>query len=32
MTAFRDLDELVNKNLLRVDGKSRGTKYLLSSR
>ena len=32
MTAFRDLNLLVKKKLLRVDGKGRGTKYLLSSK
>lgn len=29
MTAFRDLNVLVRKKLLRVDGKGRGTRYLL---
>lgn len=32
MTAFRDLIDLVNKKLLKVEGKGRGTKYFLSSR
>ena len=32
MTAFRDMNALVKKKLLRVDGKGRGTKYLLSSK
>ena len=31
MTAFRDLNDLVRKKLLKVDGKGRGTKYRLSS-
>lgn len=31
MTAFRDLDELVRKKLLKVEGKGRGTKYRLTS-
>lgn len=32
MTAFRDLDELCNKKLIRSDGKGRATRYMLSSR
>lgn len=32
MTAFRDLLDLVNKKLLKVEGQGRGTKYFLSSR
>jgi hypothetical protein len=32
MTAFRDLNDLVRKKLLKVDGQGRGTKYLLVSR
>ena len=32
MTAFRDLDGLVKKGLIRVEGKGRGTVYVLSSR
>lgn len=31
MTAFRDLNDLVRKKLIKVDGKGRGTKYRLSS-
>lgn len=31
MTAFRDLNDLVRKKLLKVEGKGRGTKYRLSS-
>jgi Fic family protein len=31
MTAFRDLNDLVRKRLIKVDGKGRGTKYRLSS-
>ena len=31
MTAFRDLDDLVRKKLLKVEGKGRGTKYRLAS-
>jgi len=31
MTAFRDLDDLVRKKLLKVEGKGRGTKYKLAS-
>jgi len=31
MTAFRDLNDLVRKKLLKVDGQGRGTKYRLSS-
>lgn len=32
MTAFRDLDDLVSKKLIKVDGKGRGTRYMLSTR
>ncbi len=32
MTAFRDLNDLMEKKLLRVDGNGRGTKYLLANR
>ncbi|MCA9383938.1 DeoR family transcriptional regulator [Candidatus Dojkabacteria bacterium] len=32
MTAFRDLSELVDKKLIRVDGKGRATKYMLYNR
>jgi Fic family protein len=32
MTAFRDLTDLVEKKLLRVEGRGRGTKYLLLNR
>jgi Fic family protein len=32
MTAFRDLNQLVKKKLLKIEGKGRGTKYMLSSR
>lgn len=32
MTAYRDLDDLVSKKLIRVDGRGRGTKYMLVSR
>ncbi len=31
MTAFRDLNDLVDKNLLKIEGQGRGTKYRLSS-
>lgn len=31
MTAFRDLNSLVRKKLLKVDGQGRGTKYRLTS-
>ncbi len=31
MTAFRDLNDLVRKKLLKIDGKGRGTKYRLAS-
>ncbi len=31
MTAFRDLNDLVRKKLLKIEGKGRGTKYKLSS-
>lgn len=31
MTAFRDLNDLVRKKLLRLEGQGRGTKYRLSS-
>lgn len=32
MTAYRDMNELVEKKLLRVDGQGRGTKYMLVTR
>jgi predicted HTH transcriptional regulator len=32
MTAYRDLDDLVNKKLIKVEGRGRGTKYMLVSR
>ncbi len=32
MTAFRDLDDLVKKKLLKIEGKGRGTKYMLKNR
>lgn len=32
MTAFRDMNDLVRKKLLRVDGQGRGTRYTLVSR
>ncbi len=32
MTAFRDLNDLLEKKLLRVEGNGRGTKYLLANR
>lgn len=32
MTAFRDLFDLVRKKLIKVEGKGRGTKYVLASR
>ncbi|MFQ5492648.1 MAG: Fic family protein [Candidatus Dojkabacteria bacterium] len=32
MTAFRDLNALVKKKLLKVEGKGRGTRYMLSNR
>lgn len=31
MTAFRDLNELVRKKLVKIDGQGRGTKYRLST-
>ncbi|MCA9381536.1 Fic family protein [Candidatus Dojkabacteria bacterium] len=31
MTAFRDLDDLVRKKLLKIEGRGRGTKYKLST-
>lgn len=31
MTAFRDLNDLVRKKLLKIEGKGRGTKYRLAS-
>jgi Fic family protein len=31
MTAFRDLNDLVRKKLLKIDGKGRGTKYRLTT-
>lgn len=32
MTAFRDLNDLVTKKLLRIEGRGRATKYLLANR
>lgn len=32
MTAYRDLNELVKKGLIRIEGKGRGTSYMLASR
>ena len=32
MTAFRDLSELVKKKLLKIEGRGRGTKYMLANR
>lgn len=32
MTAYRDLNELAKKGLLRMEGQGRGTRYMLSSR
>jgi len=32
MTAFRDLNDLVRKKLIKVEGQGRGTRYLLVSR
>lgn len=32
MTAFRDLNELLKRKLLRIDGKGRATKYYLANR
>ncbi|MEI6462427.1 MAG: DeoR family transcriptional regulator [bacterium] len=32
MTAYRDLEDLVSKKLLKSEGKSRGTRYLLYTR
>lgn len=32
MTAFRDLDDLVNKKLIKVQGRGRATKYMLTNR
>ncbi|MBF0102916.1 MAG: hypothetical protein HQK77_18620 [Desulfobacterales bacterium] len=32
MTAFRDLDDLLGKKLVKVEGQGRGTKYMLMSR
>lgn len=32
MTAYRDLEDLVKKKLLKTEGKSRGTRYLLYTR
>jgi Fic family protein len=32
MTAFRDLNELVDKKLIKIQGKGRGTKYMLYTR
>ncbi|MCA9386539.1 Fic family protein [Candidatus Dojkabacteria bacterium] len=31
MTAFRDLDDLVRKKLLKIEGRGRGTKYKLAT-
>ena len=31
MTAFRDLNDLVRKKLIKIDGRGRGTKYKLST-
>lgn len=32
MTAYRDLNELADKKLIKVEGQGRGTKYMLSTR
>lgn len=32
MTAYRDINELVDKKLLKTNGRGRGTKYMLKSR
>jgi len=32
MTAYRDLNELVEKKLVKIEGQGRGTKYMLSHR
>jgi len=32
MTAYRDLNELVKKGLLKIEGEGRGTRYMLTSR
>lgn len=32
MTAYRDLNELVKKGLVKIEGEGRGTRYMLSSR
>ncbi len=32
MTAYRDLNDLVNKQLLKVEGEGRGTRYMLYNR
>ncbi len=32
MTAFRDLNDLVTKKLLKIEGKGRATKYMLANR
>jgi Fic family protein len=32
MTAFRDLNDLVRKKLIKIEGQGRGTKYMLVSR
>ena len=32
MTAYRDLNDLVSKKLIKVEGQGRGTKYKLASR
>ena len=32
MTAYRDLTELMEKKLVKLEGQGRGTKYMLSNR
>lgn len=32
MTAFRDLNDLVHKKLIKIEGQGRGTKYILATR
>lgn len=32
MTAFRDLNDLVSKKLIKIEGRGRGTKYILATR
>lgn len=32
MTAFRDLNDLVSKKLIKIEGRGRGTKYMLATR